>query len=75
MASVFHFPGSGTWPPESGEGGDNETNPVTGMFPGVRIGMRTHRGTCASGNLFESTGKLKSCLVFGGEPGISHRTY
>lgn len=64
------------WTPATESRRNNETNPATGMFPGVRVGMRTHRG-CASGNLFELTGKLKSChgAVFGGEPGISHRTY
>lgn len=70
------FPFFRKWTPATESRRNNETNPATGMFPGVRVGMRTHRG-CASGNLFELTGKLKSChgAVFGGEPGISHRTY
>lgn len=70
------FPFFRKWSAATESRRNNETNPATGMFPGVRVGMRTHRG-CASGNLFELTGKLKSChgAVFGGEPGISHRTY
>lgn len=57
------FPFFRKWTPATESRRNNETNPATGMFPGVRVGMRTHRG-CASGNLFELTGKLKSRRIW-----------